>query len=192
MLVCVRARARERERGRESLYNCSEWLVIQVGLEWRGRLVMQPKLEMSLCHCGESVCVCYVSVFWLITRISRLYCSTDPLWSAPTHTHRPTLSPFISLPLSPLHLPFFLFAFVFLSFHIYILTVSVYHGHLSHPPILICLCCRYVCLRFAFIFWPRHWNICVYTKLCARVFILEWLSECLWLCEGVRECALGQ
>ena len=42
MLVCVK----ERER----LYNCSEWLVIQVGLEWRGRLVMQPQLEMSLCH----------------------------------------------------------------------------------------------------------------------------------------------
>lgn len=190
MLVCVRAR----ERGRESLYNCSEWLVIQVGLEWRGRLVMQPKLEMSLCHCGESVCVCYVSVFWLITRISWLYCSTDPLWSAPpTHTQTHTLPFHLPSPL-PLSFAFFplSFAFVFLSFHIYILPVSVYHSHLSRPLILICLCCRYVCLRFAFIFWPQHWNICVYTKLCACVFILEWLSECLWLCEGVRECALGQ
>lgn len=155
---------------------------------------MQPKLEMSLCHCGESVCVCYVSVLWLITRISPLYCSTDPLWSAPpTHTHRPTLSPFISLPLSFAFFPLS-FAFVFLSFHIYISPVSVYHGHLSRPLILICLCCRYACLRFAFIFRPQHWNICVYTKLCACVYpwVAFWMFVTVWGCERVRTRAIRE
>lgn len=99
MLVCVKKR--------ERLYNCSEWLVIQVGLEWRGRLVMQPQLEMSLCH-SECVCVCVfvMCVFWLITRISQLYCPTDPLWSV-----LQTGSPFY---LSSLH-SFFLSLLLFLS-----------------------------------------------------------------------------
>lgn len=46
---------------------------------------MQPQPEMSLCHCGASVCVCvryvraYMCVFWLITGVSQLYFSANAL-----------------------------------------------------------------------------------------------------------------
>ena len=178
MLVCVK----ERER----LYNCSEWLVIQVGLEWRGRLVMQPQLEMSLCHC-ECVCVCVcvcvfvMCVFWLITRISQLYCSTDPLWSA-----LQTLSPFH---LSSLH-PFCSLLFLLsLSAPKSTSDLSLFicssHRSLSLTLfVCVCVCVLQVCVC---VWFASVVYVCLSSTVCVlKVCLYPWLCE--WLCECVREC----
>ena len=102
-------------------------------------------------------------VFWLITRISQLYCSTDPLWSA-----LQTLSPFH---LSPSIRFVLFFSFVSLCFQIYIWSVFV-HLFISSLSLLhslfVCVCVAGVC-----VFGSPLSCMCVYLQLCV------WLCECV-------------
>lgn len=102
-------------------------------------------------------------VFWIITRISQLYCSTVPLRSAPQTLH-----------LSSLHSVFLSFAFVFLSSQINTLSVFVY------------LCCGCVCLLFATVFFQC---VCVQSVcLSLAVWVALWmcLGVCVCVCVHTR------
>lgn len=118
------------------------------------------------------VCVFVMCVFWLITRISQLYCSTDPLWSA-----LQTLSPFH---LSPSIRFVLFFSFVSLCSQIYIGSLcSFVHPIALSPSLSLCVCVAGVC-------------VCVSVSLvCLRlvcVFIFNCVCGSVNVCQGVCVC----
>lgn len=115
------------------------------------------------CGCVFVKCV-GTCVFWLITRISRVYCSTDPLSSA-----LKTTSPFIFFP------PF-LGAFVRLFTHL----------SLSSPSLLLIFYVAGVCASS--LPSPSLWNLCIYSPLRDFPCWFSWVAsrmcarECKCVC----------
>lgn len=124
------------------------------------------------------VCVFVMCVFWLITRISQLYCSTDPLWSA-----LQLLSPFH---LSPSIRFVLFFSFVSLCSQIYIGSLcSFVHPIALSPSLSLCVCVAGVCVCVSLCLWFAS---VLYVCLSSTVCVALWM--CVRVCVCV--CALGQ
>ena len=136
-------------------------------------------LWVCVCVC---VCVFVMCVFWLITRISQLYCSTDPLWSA-----LQTLSPFH---LSSLH-PFCSLLFLLsLSAPKSTSDLSLFicssHRSLSltlFVCVCVCVCVAGVCMCLVCLC-----RVCVFIFNCVcvkSVSLSLTVRVALWMCQGV-------